>query len=121
MRFYPAFGHMIEITKENVAKLDKIPEEMSKRLFEMIDEGEHHCSFEDDEDVNAFLMAFVEAYGLRPDILYLNEETEGCDGAAEPEKYFFFFADKDKYTKTVRPEWEALPFEPEKSCWSILG
>ena len=130
MQHSPAQGYLIEITEENLkkfVKLDLTDEEIEYfvSLTNQADDGFRPVpdyELEEREEGVKIRREFADKYGISPSIVFLSAEVEGCDGEAEPEKYFLFFDDNDKYEpKIVRKEWEDLPLEPVDSCWVNFG
>ena len=121
MQHSPVFCHLLELNEETLNKFEKTSE-FTHYLITLVADGLDACDMEEDKMIKNFLAAFEKHYGVRPSIVFLNDEVEGCDGAAEPEKYFLYFDDNDKYEpRVVRPEWDALPVKPEESSWANFG
>jgi len=112
-------GHLLEFTEENMSKF-KLADE-SKFLFDIIAEAGPQAIENGDPDVEEFLDAFKNQFGIRPEFVYIDDEVEGCSDNIEIDTLYLLFEDEDKYIKTIQPEWKALPVEPDESSWTFFG
>jgi hypothetical protein len=111
---YPAFGHVIKITPENIRLLNL--GKAGENFIKLIEAGDIT-----DEDQNLpFVEAFENKYRITPTIDCVNEESDGCDGVERGE-FYLVFGDGDKYTKAIRHEWSKLPIQPTEASWTVWG
>lgn len=123
MNAYPNHGHVIEVTAENIRKLNlgQAGEDFIKLIDEVgLDEIQDSIEYGDAALGGDFFQAFQDKYNLCPELYHTPDDADGCDGV-EPCAFYFLFSDGDKYIQTVRPEWEALPIAPEDASWCIYG
>jgi len=96
-------------------------EEESEPLFELDLHAFVDVSDDEAEIIEKFIEAFQKKWRMTPEIIYLSDEVEGCEGAAESGQTFLCFSERDKFTMTTRPEWAVLPVKPEESLWVERG
>ena len=121
MHNWPAHGHLLEFNEKNMKQLG-LNEEAAK-VTKLIEDEQYYGIAEENDNpvVIDFITAFTDKWGITPSFIYLNDEVEGCDGGAEPETLYLYFHDDDKWVKTEKPEWTALPVKPEESSWTIFA
>lgn len=121
MQSYPYRAHLIAFTPEHMKTLGL--EDAAKPVFEEIDKEGTVIVLEMEElHVGVVLLeAFQKKYNVLPYFIYIDDEAEGFSGASENGQCYLAFDDCDKYTMKVKPEWAALPIQPEESNWSNFG
>jgi hypothetical protein len=120
MQSYASRGHLLPINKETLDKFTRISGKIRSDLLQEIeDDGlgfDPMCS----ENWHRFSDAFKQEYYIHPDCVVLCDDQEGFSGIADL-GVFLMFEEDDKYIRTVREEWKALPIEPEESSWTTFS
>ena len=121
MRVHPQAAHLIPFTQAELEKLGL--SDIAAPALAVLESGEV-SPWEFDWDYchgKAVLDAFKARFSILPYFVYIDDESDGLDGAAENGQIFLAFDNADKYTMTIKPEWEALPVEPVASTWCYFG
>lgn len=122
MNHWPAGGHVLEVNDRNIDKLctgKGILDELGGELLAWI-EDEGADSVRNSEIGDKFEQQIQERYGVQGEFIFIYEEADGLDGV-EPNVLYLVFNDEQKYVKTVRPQWEALPVDPHEASWADFG
>lgn len=126
MHHTAAGGYVIEVTEENIRKfkLEQVGEDFialmnSSGIYEIY-ESQFDSDSSKDPLYGPLFDAFNGEYGIIPELLHIQDEADGCDNV-QPNGYYFFFTEEDKYVKTIRPEWTNLPIEPQIASWCDYG
>ena len=116
---YPVIGHVIEITRLNLEKLQIAPgvSDEVMRYF-----NEEDLDLAETEPGKRLQLEFKARYGFVPSLTYIRDEWDVVEGVEEGHTYIFF-TDDQKFNYTVKPEWEDLEqvLAPETAEYCTWG
>lgn len=140
MRNYPSDGYLIDIETEGVAAKLGLEQEWNDFIqkaedsgFELIDFTPRRDMDEDETPevkkalraLDTFIEAFEKRYNCTPELLFLDEDTEGLDDHLEKEILYLSLDSSDLYLPRIETQGmlnlQAARVNPVYSRWCEYG